>query len=76
MDIILSSLSLMAASLLDLVRVAISIITMQAVAAAVIWYASTLFQDTLAHGVVLNAPFGKQVSVSGKDYLCVAELCV
>ena len=37
---------------------------------------TTLFQKTIAHGIVLHAPFGKQVSVSGKDYLCVAELCV
>ena len=30
----------------------------------------------IVHGIVLRAPFGKQVSVSGEDYLCVAELCV
>ena len=53
----------MAASLLALVRgIAIA--------------ADTIFQKTLAHGVVLQTPFGKQVSVSGEDYLYVAELCV
>ena len=67
----------MAASLLALVRgIAISII--------IIYYASSYsiqllcgkLAYTLAHGIVLHAPFGKQVSVSGEDYLCVAELCV
>ena len=44
---------------------------LQAVIAAVLWY-----QETLAQGVVLHAPFRKKVSVSGEDYLCIAELCV
>ena len=66
----------MAASLLALVSgITISIIIMQAVIAAQL-YVVIFFQKTLAHGVVLQIPFGKQVSVSGKDYLCVAELCV
>ena len=47
MDVILSPLSLMAASLLALIRgIAIK---------------------TLAHGILLHAPFGKQVFVSGED---------
>ena len=62
MDAILSLLSLMAAALV------------RGIAIPLCKY--TFFQKTLAHGVVLHAPFGKQVSVSGKDYLCVAELCV
>ena len=79
MDVILSSLSLMAASPLTLVRgIAISTISMQAVIAGVMWQASIphFFQKTLAHGIVLHTLFGKQVSVSGEDYLCIAELCV
>ena len=74
MVVILSSLSLMAASLLALVRgIAISIIIMQAVITAVLWLGSAiayLLSEDFAHGVVLH----KQVSVSGEDYLCVAEL--
>ena len=79
MDVILSPLSLMAASLLTLVRgIAISTIIMQAVIAAVMWQASISSSRRLlhAHGIVLHTPFLKQVSVSGEDYLCVAELCV
>ena len=37
---------------------------------------ATVFQKTIAHGIVLHTPFGKQVSVSGEDYLCGAEACV
>ena len=71
MDVILSSLSLMAASLLAPVRgIAISIIILQTVI-AVMWYAS-ISSSSLVHGVVLYTLFGKQVSVSGEDYLCVA----
>ena len=55
MDVILSSLSPMAASLLALVGgIAISIIIMQAVIAAVMWH--IFFQKTLAHGIVLHTP--------------------
>ena len=67
----------MAASLLALVRG--TIIIVQEVIAAVLCklaYLLAYLLETLAHGVVLHAPFGKQVSVSGEDYLCVAELCV
>ena len=50
---------------------------MEAVIAAVMWYqASIPSLRRLAHGFVLHAPFGKQVSVSGEDYLCAAELCL
>ena len=65
MDVILSPLSLMAASLLALVRgIAIPIIIMQAVIACSCYVVSQhTFQKTLAHGIVLHAPFGKQVSV-------------
>ena len=55
MDVILSSLFLMAASLLALVRgIALSIIIMQAVIAAVMW---KLYLP-LAHGIMLHTPFG------------------
>ena len=39
-------------------------------------YEHTFFQDTPAHSVVLHTPFGNQVTVSGEDFLCIAELCV
>ena len=59
MDVILSSPSLMAASLLTLVReIAISTITMQAVIAAVMWQASSWHRASHS-----------QVSVSGEDYI-------
>ena len=67
----------MAASLLTLVRgIAISTIFMQAVVAAVMWQASIPSSRRLLLMASCHTPFGKQVSVSSEDYLCVAELCV
>ena len=76
MDVILLSLSLMAASLLALVRgIVISIIIMQAVIAAQLLCGKLayLLPEDSCSCIVLHTPFGKQVSVSGED---VAELCV
>ena len=63
--VILSSLSLMAASLLALLRGHINNASSYSSCSE-----HTFFQKTIAQ------PFGKQVSVSGEDYLCVAELRV
>ena len=52
--------------------IAISIINMQ----AVIKLLAYLLSGDSCSRVVLHAPFQKQVSVSGEDYLCVTELCV